>query len=125
MAKETTGKSGTARRSATRRAKPADSAESAKPKKPGRLRSGVRTAAASTRKATNKGLERLTELADHPLVSELIAVGAMAAVAAIADQFDGKNRPTARHVKAAARAAATAMGTHLLTELTPGAKKKG
>ena len=37
-------------------------------------------------KSDGKGFETLMKLADHPLVADLLAVGAMAAVAAIAEQ---------------------------------------
>jgi hypothetical protein len=73
------------------------------------------------------GLDSLLKLADHPLVGDLIAVGALAAVAAIAES--GKDDPaklkSANAVKAAGRAAAAAIGARLLKEVsgTGGAKK--
>ena len=74
------------------------------------------------------GLDSLMKLAEHPLVSDLIAVGALAAVAAIAEA--GKNDPasvkSANAAKSAGKAAAAAIGARLLKEMAPaggGAKK--
>ena len=64
----------------------------------------------------------LTKLIDHPLVADLLAVGAMAAVAAIADH-NVKTRTgetesgSSKAVKAAGKAAAAAIGKRLLTEV--------
>nr|WP_294168531.1 hypothetical protein [uncultured Sphingomonas sp.] len=72
------------------------------------------------------GLESLVKLADHPLVGDLIAVGALAAVAAIAES--GKNDPaklkSANAVKSAGKAAAAAIGARLLKEVTAGGDAK-
>lgn len=76
----------------------------------------------------HSGLESLARLADHPLLSDLLAVGALAAVAAIAES--GKDDPasvkSANAVKSAGKAAAAAIGARLLKEMTSGsdAKKK-
>jgi len=71
----------------------------------------------------DSGVEALTRLVDHPLVTDLLAVGAMAAVAAIAEHgvksktgaaaADGSRKA----VKAAGRAAAAAIGQRLLKEV--------
>jgi len=64
----------------------------------------------------------ITKLMDHPLVADLLAVGAMAAVAAIADH-NVKTRTgeteagSSKAVKAAGKAAATAIGKRLMTEV--------
>ena len=64
----------------------------------------------------------ITKLIDHPLVADLLAVGAMAAVAAIADH-SVKTRTgeaetgSGKAVKAAGKAAAAAIGKRLLTEV--------
>lgn len=64
----------------------------------------------------------VTKLIDHPLVADLLAVGAMAAVAAIADH-NVKTRTgeaesgSSKAVKAAGKAAAAAIGKRLLTEV--------
>ncbi|MFC7537963.1 hypothetical protein ACFQPG_11405 [Sphingomonas sp. GCM10030256] len=64
------------------------------------------------------GLETLAKLAEHPLVGDLLAVGALAAVAAIAES--GKADPaavkSANAVKSAGKAAAAAIGARLLKE---------
>lgn len=63
-------------------------------------------------------LEALNRLADHPLVAELLAVGALAAVAAVAEA--GAKDPhavrSADAAKKAGKAAAAAIGTRLLKE---------
>ena len=64
----------------------------------------------------------ITKLIDHPLVADLLAVGAMAAVAAIADH-SVKTRTgeaeagSSKAVRAAGKAAATAIGKRLMTEV--------
>jgi len=68
-----------------------------------------------------KGFEALIKLADHPLVADLLAVGAMAAVAAIAEQGfsgkgSGKKSGSSRAVKDAGKAAAAAIGKRLINE---------
>lgn len=72
------------------------------------------------------GLDGLLKIAEHPLVADLIAVGALAAVAAIAEA--GKDDPAAvkssRAVKSAGKAAAAAIGARLLKEVTTGSGKK-
>ena len=71
----------------------------------------------------DSGVETLTKLADHPLVHDLLAVGAMAAVAAIAERgVAGKQGLTSgdgsrKAVKAAGKAAAAAIGARLLKEV--------
>ena len=64
----------------------------------------------------------IAELIDHPLVADLLAVGAMAAVGAIADH-NVKTRTgesesgSGRAIKAAGKAAAAAVGKRLMTEV--------
>ena len=76
----------------------------------------------------NSGLESLARLADHPLLSDLLAVGALAAVAAIAESGKGDTAKvkSANAVKTAGKAAAAAIGARLLKEMTSSsdAKKK-
>jgi hypothetical protein len=68
--------------------------------------------------------DALWKLAEHPLVGELIAVGATAAVAAIAEQsiaregMGKKMVPSNAAVKAAGTAAAAAIGQRLINEFT-------
>ena len=72
------------------------------------------------------GLEAIGRVLDHPLVGDLIAVGALAAVAAIAES--GKSDPaklkSANAAKAAGKAAAAAIGARLLKEVTGGTGNK-
>ncbi|QDP20036.1 hypothetical protein [Sphingomonas xanthus] len=76
----------------------------------------------ATKKAEHRGFDALAKMADHPLVADLLAVGAMAAVAAIAEQgFSSKEAGkkgggSSRAVKAAGQAAAMAIGKRLITE---------
>ena len=76
--------------------------------------------------ADSSGFEALAKLASHPLVTDLLAVGAMAAVAAVAEHNkpgkSGKSASSAKAVKEAGKAAATAIGQRLLSEVT-GLKK--
>lgn len=79
---------------------------------------------------TSDAADALWKLADHPLVGELIALGAAAAVAAIAEQSiarsdKGKKGVTSKvAVKAAGTAAAAAIGQRLITEFTEIKKPK-
>jgi hypothetical protein len=64
----------------------------------------------------------VTKLIDHPLVADLLAVGAMAAVAAIADhnvktRTGEADKGSSKAVRAAGKAAASAIGKRLLTEV--------
>src|SRR5687768_3708243 len=62
-----------------------------------------------SRSSTAKGVDALWKLAEHPLVSELLAIGATAAVATIAGQTAGKTAKGKK--KGASKAALTAAGT--------------
>lgn len=72
--------------------------------------------------AKSHPLEALSKLADHPLVSELLAAGALAAVAAVAEA--GSRNPnavkSADSAKKAGKAAAAAIGARLLKEFNLG-----
>jgi hypothetical protein len=87
-------------------------------------------AAAKSRKAAPRRPEfqrkattfNIADLIDHPLVADLLAVGAMAAVGAIADHNVKKRTGEAeagssRAIKAAGKAAAAAVGKRLMTEV--------
>lgn len=114
MAKAKTTSTGKAKAAAKT---PAIAASAASPKdKPG-----------GKRKA-RKGIDNLLKLAEHPLVADLLAVGAMAAVAAFADQASHgkaskkagrKLSSSSRAVKSAGKAAAAAIGQRLLAEIKP------
>src|SRR5688572_13332722 len=72
-----------------------------------------------TTKAGGKGIDALWKLAEHPLIGDLLAAGAMAAVAAFAEKGlteKGKKGVSSRVVKDAGKAAAAAIGLRLLTE---------
>lgn len=77
-------------------------------------------------KGNSHGMDALWKLAEHPLVGELLAVGATAAVAAIAEQGSGKGKKhqSSKTVKAAGNAAAAAIGARLISEFAEGATKK-
>ncbi len=84
-----------------------------------------------TRSKTREGLDGLARLADHPLVADLLAAGAIAAVAAIAEhQMNKSGQTSSRMVKSVGKAAAAAMGKKLLgdfsaiTSAASGAVKK-
>ena len=69
--------------------------------------------------------DALWKFAEHPLVGELLAIGATAAVAAIAEgSGKGKKKASTRAVKAAGKAAAAAIGARLISEFTDVKKPK-
>ncbi len=96
-------------------------AKKSAPKKPGRASARPKAAPRRASRSASSGFD-LTRLIDHPLVADLLAVGAMAAVAAIADHHV-KTRTgeaesgSSKAVKAAGKAAATAIGRRLMTEV--------
>ena len=67
--------------------------------------------------------DALWKLAEHPMVAELLAIGATAAVAAIAEGSGKGKKKTAssRAVKEAGKAAAAAIGARLISEFADGA----
>ena len=77
-------------------------------KKGGKAKSGNKR-----RSGDHNPLEALSRLAESPIVAELIAVGAAAAVAALATRGEGKSGNAA---KRAGKAAASAIGARLMTE---------
>ena len=70
------------------------------------------------KKSSGNAMDALLKLADHPLVGELVAIGATAAVAAIAQQGLGKSKKggSTKTVKEAGKAAAAAIGARLISE---------
>ena len=63
------------------------------------------------------GFDAVARLAEHPIVADLIAVGATAAVTAIAAGMSSKSGKTSsKAVKDAGKAAAAAIGARLMTE---------
>ncbi|MCY7398861.1 MAG: hypothetical protein LH466_08515 [Sphingomonas bacterium] len=75
--------------------------------------------AKSGKKAGSKrdGFDGLAKLVDHPLVADLLAAGAIAAVAAIAEHQMGKGQSSSKMVKAVGKAAAAAMGVKLMGDI--------
>lgn len=77
--------------------------------------------AKSGRSNQGTGLKDLSALLEHPLVTELLAVGAMAAVSAIAEHGvksrSGELKKGTKVVKSAGKAAAAAIGKRLMTEV--------
>ncbi len=79
--------------------------------------SGKAKSKAKTSKKANPSVDALARLAEHPIVSDLIAVGASAAVAAIAQGISSTSGKTnSRAVKDAGKAAAAAIGLRLVQE---------
>lgn len=103
-------------------------AKSAKPKTGNKKSKKPATRALAVVPAKNKaggsrkgaGIKDFSSLLEHPLVTELLAVGAMAAVSAIADRGvksrNGEVKKGSKVVKNAGKAAAAAMGKRLMTE---------
>ena len=91
--------------------------KAAKPKRGGGAR--------KVKKAAGNAADALWKLADHPLVGELLAVGATAAVVALAEGgLSGKKKASAKSVKTAGKAAAAAIGARLISEFTEIKKPK-
>ncbi len=117
---------------ADRAAKPSARKATAKPAnkaapKPGRA--ATRPRAASRSSAPSPGFD-IARLIDHPLVADLLAVGALAAVAAIAahhvkTRTGEAETGSSRAVKAAGAAAASAIGRRLMTEVDAVRKAAG
>src|SRR5918993_3461407 len=114
MAKKATVSGGGGRKRAAAKPKAKTKAVARKP---------ARAVAADRRKASGRRASDLTageavvKLIESPLVADLLAVGATAALAAIAGhKFSGGARGTGAAVKAAGKAAATAMGKRISTE---------
>ena len=105
----------------------AKTASAEKKKKPAKAKAKAgakKVAKKVTKKASGgrKGYEALAKLADHPLVIDLLAIGATAAVAALAERgvggksAAGKAKSSTTAIKAAGQAAAAAIGKRLMTE---------
>ncbi len=66
--------------------------------------------------ASHGGFEALAKLAEHPMIADLIAVGATAAVAAVAERGRASGSQSGNAAKAAGKAAAAAIGRRLMSE---------
>ena len=126
MARKATSTGGTGRKSAKTAArkstrKTATTTKTA-PRKPTKTRSAQpkrASSARSTRKPASdlSAGDALVKLIESPLVADLLAVGATAALAALAGhRFSGASG-TKSAVKAAGKAAASAMGRRISTEV--------
>ena len=104
----------------------------AKPKKAAAARKPVRATGTDRRKSERRkspdrrssdltAADALFKLIESPLVADLLAVGATAALAAIAEsrfsRRDDLGRKSSKTLKAAGKAAAAAMGRRLSTEV--------
>ena len=102
-------------------------------KKGAKKDAGAKKHSKKTGSRTRDGFDGLAKLADHPLVADLLAAGAIAAVAAIAEhqRNKGNGQSSSKMVKSVGKAAAAAMGKKLLgdigaiTSAAAGAVKKG
>jgi len=89
-----------------------------KPAKAAKADSGAKKAKKAKKSSKSTGAaEVVFKLAEHPIVAELIAIGATAAVAAIAKgSADKSGKSNSRAVKDAGKAAAAAIGARLVDE---------
>jgi hypothetical protein len=92
-----------------------DAAVRVKAKKEGKSAKADRKAEGKS--AKREGFEGLAKLVDHPLVADLLAAGAIAAVTAIAEHRLGKDQTSSKMVKSVGKAAAAAMGKRLMGDL--------
>ena len=72
---------------------------------------------AGAKSTKRDGFDGLAKLVDHPLVADLLAAGAIAAVAAIAEHRMGKGQSSSKMVKSVGKAAAAAMGKKLMGDI--------
>ena len=83
-----------------------------------KVKSAKKARKATTGSARQTALDGLAKLADHPLVADLLAAGALAAVAAITEhQIGNKKTASSKMVKNAGKAAAAAMGKKLMGDI--------
>ncbi len=82
-------------------------------------KNGARKSAKKTNSKTRDGFDGLAKLIDHPLVADLLAAGAIAAVAAIAEHQvnKGNGQTSSKMVKSVGKAAAAAMGKKLFGDI--------
>ena len=101
------------------KAKSKSGAKKAKASKSGSAPKGAKKAKKETKRATKSttAADVVFKLVEHPIVAELIAIGATAAVAAIAKGgTDKSGRSSTKAVKDAGKAAASAIGARLVDE---------
>ena len=95
--------------------------DKSKTKKNGKTKTGGVTIKVKAGKSKSgksaKGFDALSRFAENPIVADLIAIGATAAVTAIASGMSSKsNKTSGNAVKDAGKAAAAAIGARLMTE---------
>jgi hypothetical protein len=93
-----------------------------KPAKRAKAPAKIVKTTAKSRPEESGGIDNIARLIDHPLVADLLAVGAIAAVAAIADhsvrtRTGEAESGSSKALKAAGKAAAAAVGKRLMTEV--------
>lgn len=107
-----------------KKSKKADKPESGLTIKVTTKKDGKKGKKAKKAKIETNGFEKLVNLAEHPLVADVLAAGALAAVAAFAESGrDSKKAAKAsdeekssKAVKTAGKAAAAAIGARLMAE---------
>ena len=92
----------------------------ARPKAKAATRKPARKASSPRRASSDTAVDALLKLLESPLVADLLAVGATAALAAVAEsrhsRRTGADAKSGKTVKAAGKAAAAAIGRRLSTE---------
>ena len=118
MAKSSTATGAT--RSASKTGAKSSKPKSSTPRKTAKPAGSRSSAGKSQGGQSNGAADALIKLIESPLVAELLAIGASAALASLAAGRFGRGddgQGTRRALKAAAKSAATAMGTRLATEV--------
>ena len=103
-------------KAATKAAKAKRKDKSAKPEK-----ASGKTKGKAVKKAAGNAADALWKLAENPLIGEMLAIGAGAAVAALAESGiagKGKKKISSKAIKGAGKAAAAAIGARLVGEFT-------
>ena len=82
---------------------------------------GGKTKGKAVKRAAGNAADALWKLAENPLIGEMLAIGAGAAVAALAESGiagKGKKKISSKAIKGAGKAAAAAIGARLVGEFT-------
>ena len=96
----------------------AKKAKAPKPPKPAKAAKAGKSDSGAKRSRRSEGFEGLAKFVDHPLVADLLAAGALAAVTAIAEhQLGDRKESSSKMVKSVGKAAATAMGRKLMGDI--------
>lgn len=90
-----------------------------KPAKPAKASKAGKSDSGKKSSRRSEGFEGLAKFVDHPLVADLLAAGAIAAVTAIAEHQlgDKKGHSSSKMVKSVGKAAAAAMGRKLIGDI--------